>query len=197
MAYYLPKKREVGLKSFHSESDPHPNIRDVFKRAFGDESFDESPMRLFAHVHKTYNILNTVNEDFLRPYNLTSAKFRILMWLLACDKIGYNDGLLPSQLSRFQGVSPNTTTSLLHGLEEQKLVHRVKHPTDNRKHIITITDEGRKVIDEVGPRYMEFTRRLSEGLSTEENQILVTLLNKLSHGILDVCEMPQDKTPVP
>lgn len=173
--------------------EPDPHIREVFQRAFGDTSFDESPMKLFAHVHKTYNIMSAATEDFLRPYNLTSAKFRMLTWLLACDKIGFNDGLLPSQLSRFQGVSPNTTSSLLAGLEEQELIQRVKHPTDNRKQIITITDEGRKLIHEVGPRYVQFMDALSSALSQEERQILMTLLNKMAHAILDVTESPDCK----
>lgn len=175
-----------------SSSEPDLNIRDVFRRAFGepDSAYETSQMRLFTMVHRAYNVVSTVNEDFLRPYNLTGAKLRMLAWLKACDKIGYNDGLLPSQLSRFQNVSPNTTSSLLHGLQKQGLIRRVKHPTDNRKYIITITDAGREVIDEVGPRYFQFMKSVSGGLSSEENQILITLLNKLTNNLLEATNSP-------
>src|SRR5579859_2589273 len=88
----------------------------------------------------TIHMMSSATDDFLKPYNLTGAKFRLLLWLFACEKSDFQDGLLPSQLSKIQGITPNTVSSLLDGLQEQGLIERVRHPSDHRKRIVTITE---------------------------------------------------------
>ncbi len=166
-------------------SDDRRPYRDVFAKAFGDqlEGHDISAHQLTGQLHKTYHLLGVANEEFLRPYGLTTAKFRMLMWLLASERAGYDDGLLPSMLSRFHGVSPNTTSSLIAGMEQQSLLRREKHPTDNRKTILRLTDSGRELVEHIRMDFDAFSRSLVSGLSKEERDILITLLEKMSKSI--------------
>ncbi|MHB8627158.1 MAG: MarR family winged helix-turn-helix transcriptional regulator [Aggregatilineales bacterium] len=131
----------------------------------------------------TMHLMMAASDDFLKPYNLTSAKFRMLTWLLACEKAGFSDGLLPSQLSHFQGISPNTVSALMDGLQEQGLIQRIRHPTDHRKRIITITDAGRDRLGHIGVAYKHFAEATIAGLSPDERQTLAGLLDKLADSI--------------
>ncbi len=170
------------------ETDKGLAYREIFRAAFGDLRDDESIMSLIRNVHHAYHVMDSAHEEYLKPFALTGAKLRMLTWLLACDKVGYADGLLPSQLSRFQNVSPNTVSSLLAGLEDQRWIERTKHPTDNRKQIITITDSGRTLLQSVFPKYKQFIDSTMIGLSREEREILVTLLNKLTQSMQDALQ---------
>jgi DNA-binding MarR family transcriptional regulator len=170
--------------------DGRPRVQDeyrqIFQEAFGDLVQDDSAFQLFRSIHRASGILNAATDDHLRPHNLTSAKFRLLMWLLACKRTDYEEGMLPSRLSRMHDSSPNTISALLNGLEEQGLIERHKHPKDHRKSIILISDTGIDLVEAIHRGYTEFVMSTMQGLSEEERQILVTLLNKMSVSILTV-----------
>ena len=144
---------------------------------------DMSIMNVLRQLHRADHVLSTAYDEFLKPYNLTSAKYRLLSWLMACDKVGFSDGLLPSQLSFVQAISPNTVTVLLHGLQEQGLIARARHPVDHRKQIITITESGRELLKRLLPVYFDFMQSSLAGLTVEERVTLANLLGKLVDSI--------------
>jgi DNA-binding MarR family transcriptional regulator len=157
--------------------------REIFVKAFGQEAveqFNQTAHQLTRSVYQAYHTLSAAHEDFLRPYDLSVSKYRLLLWLFACDRANFEDGMLPSMLSKFHGISPNTTSSLIAGLEAQGLLVREKHATDNRKMLLRITPTGQALVEETHKGYQDYTSELVSDLSAEERQILVTLLEKLS-----------------
>jgi DNA-binding MarR family transcriptional regulator len=169
---------------------PHHELpyREVFTKAFGDQLpalFDHSAHALNRQIHKTYNIMVAAHDDMLRPLNLSWAKYRLLVWLLACERAEYPDGRLPSALSKFQGVTPNTISALIGGLEDEGWIERQKHPTDARKTILNITDTGRTLVEDTHVQSNEWVGQLLKDLSEEERQILITLLDKMAKSILE------------
>ncbi len=146
--------------------------------------FDHSAHALNRQLHKTYNILVAAQDDALRPLKLSSAKYRMLMWLLACERADFPDGRLPSALSRFQGVTPNTISALISGLEQEGWIERQKHPTDARKTILNITALGRNLIEETNQQFNSWVGHTLGDLSEEERQILITLLDKMANSII-------------
>ena len=104
--------------------------------------------------------------------------------------------MLPSELSRFHGVTPNTMSSLLNSLREAGLIEQSNHPEDRRKRIIKITPAGLALLQEIGPGHYGGISGLFSDLSEEERQILVTLLHKLIqslHTKLESCEVPAEQ----
>jgi DNA-binding MarR family transcriptional regulator len=181
--HVIEDKQDVRPELWHGERET------FYKRIFAalDPEHKRSPepavINVMWRLGYTMHLMMAASDDFLKPYNLTSAKFRLLMWLLACEKAGFSDGLLPSQLSHFQGISPNTVSALLDGLQEQGLIQRVRHPTDHRKRIITITDAGRQRLESIGAAYKNFAEATIAGLSPDERQMLTGLLDKLVDSI--------------
>ena len=168
----------------------HDWIESAFRRLFesGELShppFPRSPTaRVLRDIHHAHNAIAGSNSEFLKPYNLTEAKFRLLMWLVIADRIGYPDGMRPSELSEFQGISRNTVSAMLKTLEAQGLIRRQDHPADRRQQIITISDDGRKLLSRAGEDYLAFVEASLDTLTEDEREQLSVLLEKLSRSIV-------------
>ena len=155
--------------------------RDMLRRAFGD--VDDSSIELFGNLMRAQHLISSVMERHMSQYDLSRAKLGLLMWLNTLDKDGAESGLLPSQLSKMQGVMPNTVSSLLNSLREQGLIEQLRHPQDRRKRIICITQAGRDLLAEVGPHYHGFVRELFAGLTDDEKKDLIALMHKMFQSI--------------
>ena len=103
----------------------------------------------------------------------------LLTRLLIDNKIDDNAGLQPSELSTFLGISRNTVSALLNGLEEQGLIERHRHPTDRRQFLIRLTPAGEELVYAHAPQHTAFVTSLFEELSPDERQQLLSLLTKL------------------
>ncbi len=93
--------------------------------------------------------------------------------------------MTPGELAEHEKVQPPSMTRVIAVLEERDLVLRSPHPTDGRQVILTVTDEGRAVVQRVRRRKDAWlARRLAE-LTLEERATLraaVPILEKLSQS---------------
>jgi DNA-binding MarR family transcriptional regulator len=91
----------------------------------------------------------------------------------------------PGELADHEKVQPPSMTRVIAVLEERNLVVRSPHPTDRRQVILTVTQEGRGVVERVRQRKDAWLdRRLAE-LTAEERAALraaVPVLEKLSQS---------------
>lgn len=177
-------------------TDLEARYREAITRAHGESGL--SALDLFRHLAITYHMLENLAEKQIARYNLSLAKMRILWWLKMRDDEGSEGGgLLPSELSRFQGVTPNTMSSLLTSLRESGLIEQINHPLDRRKRVIRITQAGRDLLKQVSPEHANFLRELFADLSEEERQILITLLKKVTFSIKNrsICENAASERP--
>ena len=76
-----------------------------------------------------------------------------------------------------------SVTSLLDGLERDKLITRQPHPEDRRMLNVHITDKGRELMNEILPQHFVWIKTWMENLSSREQQTLIKLLTKLRSGI--------------
>ena len=92
---------------------------------------------------------------------------------------------LMGELAAAEKVQPPSMTRVIAVLEERSLVLRSPHPTDRRQVILTVTGEGRAVVQRVRRRKDAWlAQRLAE-LTTEERAALraaVPILEKLSQS---------------
>jgi DNA-binding MarR family transcriptional regulator len=102
--------------------------------------------------------------------------------LAALDR---HEAMSPGELAEHEKVQPPSMTRVIAVLEERKLVQRAPHPTDRRQVILTVTPEGRTLVNR-SRRLKEawLAQRLQE-LSPEEQAILrsaAPILEKLSQS---------------
>jgi DNA-binding MarR family transcriptional regulator len=91
--------------------------------------------------------------------------------------------LRPSEFTGALMLTSSGTTKRLDRLEQAGLVTRTPDPGDRRGTLITLTDAGRKLIDELTVAHVENERRLLGALSEDERRLLADLLRKLGLGL--------------
>ena len=105
--------------------------------------------------------------------------------LAALAVLEKHPAMTPGELADHEKVQPPSMTRVIAVLEERSLVLRSPHPTDRRQVILTVTGEGRAVVQRVRRRKDAWlARRLAE-LTAEERAALraaVPILEKLSQS---------------
>ncbi len=122
-----------------------------------------------------YNLINGEISSFLKPYELTPAKFNVLMTI---KHQGGSSGISQVEISKHLIVTPSNMTRLLDKLEKEKLVHRISNKNDRRANIIKISERGGRLLDSVWPGYQKVLRRLGSLLTKAEQKTFDALLMK-------------------
>ena len=105
--------------------------------------------------------------------------------LAALSALERHDGMTPGELASHEKVQPPSMTRVIAVLEERGLVRRSAHPTDRRQVVLTVTDEGRALVDRVRRRKEAWLTQRMHELSPEEVGILraaAPILEKLSQA---------------
>ncbi|EFR97456.1 MarR family transcriptional regulator, partial [Listeria ivanovii FSL F6-596] len=70
-------------------------------------------------------------------------------------------------------------TSLIQGLEKKKLITRKPSLRDGREKVVTLTKEGKQIVDEFNAFFPREDDKAKKILSTEEYKTLFELLSKI------------------
>jgi DNA-binding MarR family transcriptional regulator len=169
-------------KAHYPYSDPPRDVQHVLAELFGVE--DMSTHKLFRQIKTISHLLRLLFGEFRKDDTPSHARMRLLIRLEIDARLGRDEGVLPSELSQWLGVSRNTVSALLNGLEEQGLIERHLHPDDRRRIQIRLTDEGHQLVKHRAPQMGAFTHNLFDALTPEERDTLSTLLEKLLAGMV-------------
>jgi DNA-binding MarR family transcriptional regulator len=105
--------------------------------------------------------------------------------LAALATLERHGAMSPGDLAEHEKVQPPSMTRVIAALVDWQLVTRAPHPTDRRQVILTVTPEGRSLVQKVRRRKEAWlARRLAE-LSPQERAILreaAPILEKLSQS---------------
>lgn len=77
-------------------------------------------------------------------------------------------------------VAPRTITEALDGLERDGLAMRGPDPTDRRAKIITLTDRGKSLLQDLQPIFCQFGEELFSVLSEKDLAQLALLVSRLN-----------------
>lgn len=79
-----------------------------------------------------------------------------------------------------------TVTGLLDTLERRGLVQRRPHPTDRRSLLVSITDQGRRLLDELVSVLIEREKAWAAGIAHSDRQELIDLLGTLQNHLRSI-----------
>jgi DNA-binding MarR family transcriptional regulator len=105
--------------------------------------------------------------------------------LAALSALERHEAMTPGELAEYEKVQPPSMTRVIAVLEERGLVRRSAHPTDRRQVVLTVTDEGRALVDRVRRRKEAWLTQRMQELSPEEVGILraaAPILERLSQA---------------
>lgn len=156
---------------------------------------DMSDLKLFMKLKAANHLVNQLIAARPTVEAMSHSRMRLLVRLTANERQGKTEGLSPSDLSRYSGVSRNTISALLNGLEERNLIERHVNPEDRRQFKIRITPGGQELVQHDSPVFAQFISDLFDPLSPEERVTLQTLLDKLFHGLIQKADSMGLHTP--
>ncbi len=116
-------------------------------------------------------------EKALKPYDLTAEQFHLL------KNIFENTPLSQNQLCEIGQKSAANVTRILDRLEKKGFAIREKNPADRRSTLLSLTSQGKKLVDEVSGLFESFSDRLTEGISEQDQALLAQLLLKVQDNL--------------
>ena len=105
--------------------------------------------------------------------------------LAALAALERHQAMTPGELAEHEKVQPPSMTRVIAVLEERNLVQRAAHPTDRRQVVLTVTAEGRALVNRVRRRREAWLAQRLQELTPEEVAILrqaAPILEKLSQS---------------
>lgn len=151
-----------------------------FNLLFGDlETKDESSKLLMNELKKTVNIFELTHNTFFGKYDISLAKFGVLLILYDNTE----EGVMLSYIGEKLLVSNANITGLIDRLENQGLVSRIRNSADRRKISAVLTEDGRKFAEMIIEKYREWYTNLLLLIGDDDRNKLIELLQKLQKRI--------------
>ncbi|WP_449463263.1 MarR family transcriptional regulator [Tardisphaera miroshnichenkoae] len=120
-------------------------------------------------------------SDFeLRKLGVGLQEYRVLRCLYL------NGTCTMTEASRTVLMSPGGLTPLIDSMEKRGLVVRVRSHEDRRVVNLSITDEGRRVLEESNSALENFVRRLLEDKSSDEVYSVLKFMTSVSERAADL-----------
>ncbi|GLW56821.1 MarR family winged helix-turn-helix transcriptional regulator [Kitasatospora phosalacinea] len=129
---------------------------------------------LFATTHR----LRIFVDGRLREHGASVARLRTLRVLALAGK-----PLRMRDLAEHVGNAPRTTTTIVDSLERDGLVERVRHPTDRRAFLLTLTAEGTRRHREAEELDRAALAAATGTLDATEREQLRTLLGRIRAAV--------------
>ena len=142
---------------------------------------DAAPgMAAITSLMRAQQIVLARVEEVLRPFDLTFARYEVLM-LLRFSRAG---ALPLSRLGDRLQVHPTSVTNAVDRLEAQGLVRRCPHPSDRRATLAELTDAGRELARSATA---ELNARVfaEPGLTADRTERLIDVLTDLRRSAGD------------
>lgn len=147
----------------------------TFKR-FGIQAkgnnYQEAPVYGIACV---YALMEKRISEYLRPYNLTVAKFNALMIV---KHSGKDKGMSQVEIGRRLIVTASNMTRLLDNLEKDAYILRFSREGDRRVKLIKISEKGSALLDRAWPGYCEKISEIANVLNKEDRRYLTGIIGK-------------------
>ncbi|MFE7116875.1 MarR family winged helix-turn-helix transcriptional regulator [Streptomyces sp. NPDC057654] len=135
---------------------------------------DTSPMAVIGRVNRCSALLQQATDAPLVREGLTRPEFDILGTLRRTGR-----ELTPGQLARETFASGAAVTKRLRVLEQRGLVARRPDVRDRRVAHLSLTEEGRALIDRILPDQLGYESALLAGVAPERQAALAETLGEL------------------
>lgn len=124
-------------------------------------------------VRRLQQVSVSIFHEHLEPLGLTPLQATVLRIL------GKEDGLDQISLANRAMVDPSTTKDVVHRLEANKAVVRVRSEIDRRMQLVYLTARGRQLLRDSTPAALQAAQRLLSPLTAEEQRSLLAAIRKL------------------
>ncbi len=159
------------------DSDEVDRVVAAWRRERPD--LDVAPLEVLSRVTRLARHLDLARRSAFAERGLEVGEFDVLS---ALRRTGAPYALSPGDLVRDTLVTSGTMTNRVDRLVDRGLVRREAAAHDRRGVVVTLTEQGREVVDEALAELLDGERLLLAGLPHTERAELAMLLRRLLLG---------------
>ncbi len=138
--------------------------------------FDFRESMGFLMGRTNQKLINSLSRE-LREYSITPEQWALLNLLID------QDGISQKELAFKSAKDQTTITRALDNLNKKNYIKRQSSPNDRRVFLIYLTDEGRRLMEQLIPVAQNLLKEIFKDFSPKEIIELKILLNKLYQAI--------------
>ncbi|MEW1644073.1 MULTISPECIES: MarR family transcriptional regulator [unclassified Streptomyces] len=166
----------------------HRSITEAEKLAaqrLGGFPIRRDQMAAVANIHRAAAAVRQhLENSVLRGSDLTWTAF-VVLWV-----VWVWDESETRHVAEEAGISKGTLTGVVRTLESRGLLRRAGHPTDGRLVLLSLTDEGERLMRRLFPEFNEEEAFVTGQLSDEECRGLADMLRRV---VLQVEDHGEDR----
>mgnify|MGYP003585375378 CR=1 FL=1 len=141
------------------------------KKSYGLRT--DKSMKTVVRLEKASLKITNQTLNYLSKHNLTFNQFKVL-------EVLYHVGDLNiGSITKLTMSTPGNITVVVKNLIRDSWITSQKDPNDSRSSILSITQKGKDIIEDVFPNHAQNLTKALEILSDEELDTLYDLLNKV------------------
>ncbi len=133
---------------------------------------------LFHTLLRAFGRMRQVMDGYFAQYGISGPQWAVLSILHRAEQEG-KSSLRLTDLGQRLLIQPPSVTGVIDRIERQGLVRRLASQTDLRSRHVSLTDQGRQLVERVLPGRAQQIRSLFAGLSEPERAGLTSTLEKL------------------
>jgi DNA-binding MarR family transcriptional regulator len=124
-------------------------------------------------LHNAANLLKREFERTARPYGLTLLQWRVL------GALSLDDGQTQTTLASRLEASPMSISDVLERLQGSGLLTREVDPSDSRAKLVSITEEGQRLVTEMRAIAADVYERAAQGIGERDREAMVRALTRM------------------
>ena len=144
-------------------------------------------MKTWIQLFRTYNKIRANESVYIQSFGLTMNQFQVL------EVLYHRGDLSVGEITKLTMGTPGNTTVVIKNLKRDGWIYSMQDPKDKRAFILSLTDKGKEIIEELFPGHAKNFEDYFEGLEENEVQTLFTLLRKLGKAQKKLVETKDEK----
>jgi DNA-binding MarR family transcriptional regulator len=147
------------------------------------QPFKDIKHETVLNMVRTANLLSARAAQLFRRFDMTEAQFNVLF------SLKFTTGeITQAELGKRLVVTRASITSVLDKLEAKDLVQRLVVPGNRRIHHVSLTPQGRALVDKVEPLYREEIYRTLNGWSDTDCHMVIDKLEGVRERVRELLE---------
>ena len=133
--------------------------------------------RVGYHIGVVGHLIQDLYNEKLSEYGLTSAQAKVI-YILAS-----HGDQQQAELQKRLFIKAPTMNGIVESMLKKQLIRKEEHETDRRSKTIILTEKGRELDERLWIELGKVEEVLTNGLSEEEQKILIIWLKKVAKNI--------------
>lgn len=136
--------------------------------------------QIVLEVFKVSGMLNAEGDALTKEFCLSSARWKVIGAIVKS-----NAALTVPQIGRTMGQSRQATQRIVDVMTKDGIVTLVDNPHHKKAKLVDLTEEGRRVYDQLDIKQLAWAAKGAEDITTNELETTLTTLQKMAHHFSD------------